>query len=180
MKQTTQQALTNLLRANSMTPDTLDGPTLTQLFLSQMRISLYGGESSIPMLPTFSKPFGALADGVPVAVAEVDDQEVRVSLVTFRGGQAQCTSQDSFPVPGRDYPAPLADLIYAVAELIQPLLDQAQALALCLPFPVDFDGKGDGIIRRFSGTMTVTEFSQQPVLAALQAELQDRGCPPLP
>lgn len=180
MKQTTQQALTNLLRANSMTPDTLDGPTLTQLFLSQMRISLYGGESSIPMLPTFSKPFGALADGVPVAVAEVDDQEVRVSLVTFRGGQAQCTSQDSFPVPGRDYPAPLADLIYAVAELIQPLLDQAQALALCLPFPVDFDGKGDGIIRRFPGTMTVTEFSQQPVLAALQAELLDRGCPPFP
>lgn len=180
MKQTTQQALANLLRANSMTPDTLDGPTLTQLFLSQMRISLYGGESSIPMLPTFSKPFGALADGVPVAVAEVDDQEVRVSLVTFRGGQAQCTSQDSFPVPGRDYPAPLADLIYAVAELIQPLLDQAQDLALCLPFPVDFDGKGDGIIRRFPGTMTVTEFSQQPVLAALQAELQDRGCPPLP
>ena len=174
MKQTTQQALTNLLRANSMTPDTLDGPTLTQLFLSQMRISLYGGESSIPMLPTFSKPFGALADGVPVAVAEVDDQEVRVSLVTFRGGQAQCTSQDSFPVPGRDYPAPLADLIYAVAELIQPLLDQAQALALCLPFPVDFDGKGDGIICRFPGTMTVTDFSQQPVLAALQAELQ--GC----
>ena len=58
------------------------------------------------MLPTFSKPFGALADGVPVAVAEVDDQEVRVSLVTFRGGLAHCTSQDSFPVPGRDYPAP--------------------------------------------------------------------------
>ena len=109
MKQTTQQALTNLLRANSMTPDTLDGPTLTQLFLSQMRISLYGGESSIPMLPTFSKPFGALADGVPVAVAEVDDQEVRVSLVTFRGGQAQ-PGQLPCPRPGLSRPPGRPDL----------------------------------------------------------------------
>ena len=43
MNAAVQQQLTNLLRANSMTPDTLDGSTLTQLFLSQMRISLYGG-----------------------------------------------------------------------------------------------------------------------------------------
>ena len=107
MTPSTQQALTNLLRANSMTPDTLDGPTLTQLFLSQMRISLYGGESAIPMLPTFCKPFGTLAEGTPVAVAEVDDQEVRVCLVTFSGGQAQCAQRASFPVPGREYPARL-------------------------------------------------------------------------
>lgn len=141
MKQTTQQALTNLLRANSMTPDTLDGPTLTQLFLSQMRISLYGGESSIPMLPTFSKPFGALADGVPVAVAEMDDREVRVSLVTFRGGQAQCTSQDSFPVPGRDYPAPLADLIYAVAERSSPCWTRPRPWPCACPSPWTLTGR---------------------------------------
>ena len=177
MTPSTQQALTNLLRANSMTPDTLDGPTLTQLFLSQMRISLYGGKSSIPMLPTFCKPFGTLAEGVPVAVAEVDDQEVRVCLVTFAGGQAQCGQRASFPVPGREYPAPLDDLLYAVAELIQPLLDTAQALALCLPFPVDYDGKGDGAILRFPGTMTVTDFAGQPVLSALRAQLEERGCP---
>ncbi len=177
MTPSTQQALTNLLRANSMTPDTLDGPTLTQLFLSQMRISLYGGKSSIPMLPTFCKPFGTLAEGVPVAVAEVDDQEVRVCLVTFSGGQAQCDQRASFPVPGREYPAPLDDLLYAVAELIQPLLDTAKALALCLPFPVDYDGKGDGAILRFPGTMTVTDFVGQPVLAALRAQLEERGCP---
>ena len=46
MNAAVQQQLTNLLRANSMTPDTLDGSTLTQLFLSQMRISLYGGGAS--------------------------------------------------------------------------------------------------------------------------------------
>ena len=37
MNAAVQQQLTNLLRANSMTPDTLDGSTLTQLFLSLWR-----------------------------------------------------------------------------------------------------------------------------------------------
>ena len=180
MDPTTQQQLTDLLRANSMTPDILHGPTLTQLFLSQMRVSLYGGVSSIPMLPTFLKPFGTLTEGEPVAVAEVDDQEVRVSLVTFSGGQACLSQQDSFPVPGREYPAPFEDLIYAVAELLQPLLEQARKAALCLPFPVDYDSKGDGSIRRFPGSMTVQDFGGKLVLAALARELQDRGVTPPP
>ena len=55
-----------------------------------MRVSLYGGVSSIPMLPSFLKPFGPLTEDTPVAVAEVDDREVRVCLVTFSQGQALC------------------------------------------------------------------------------------------
>lgn len=180
MDETIKQQLTDLLRANSMTPDTLHGPTLTQLFLSQMRVSLYGGVSSIPMLPTFLKPFGSLTEETPVAVAEVDDQEVRVSLVTFSGGEATISDQDSFPVPGREYPAPFEDWIYAIGELLQPLLNRAEKIALCLPFPVDYDGKGDGSLRRFPGSMTVTGFEGKPVLAALAQELRDRGLTPPP
>lgn len=181
MNPSTQQSLHDLLRANSMTQDTLHGPTLAQLFLSQMRVSLYGGVSSIPMLPTFLKPKGALPDGTPVLVAEVDEEQIQVCLVTFSGGQPQVTPGESFPVPGRTYPASLEDLLFAVAELAEPLLDQAKALALVLPFPVDYDSKGDGVIRRFPGSMTVQGFAGQPVLAALREELTQRGlpCPPL-
>ena len=142
MNAAVQQQLTNLLRANSMTPDTLDGSTLTQLFLSQMRISLYGGVASIPMFPTFLPPFGTLTENKPIAVAELDDQEIRVSLVTFSHGEAHFSDQDRFPIPGREYPAPWEDLIYAIGELTQPLLDRAQGLALCLPFPVSMTARG--------------------------------------
>ena len=130
MNAAVQQQLTNLLRANSMTPDTLDGSTLTQ-----------------------------------------------VSLVTFANGEAHFSDQDRFPIPGREYPAPWEDLIYAIGELTQPLLDRAQGLALCLPFPVVYDGKGDGTISRFPGSMTIHGFSEKPVLASLREELQSRGCP---
>ena len=180
MESKTQQQLDDLLRANSMTPDTLHGPTLAQLFLSQMRISLYGGQASVPMLPTFLKPFGTLREGVPVAVAHVDDRQVRVCLVRMQDGQPQISQENAFAVPGREYPAPLGDILYAVAELIQPLLEQARFLALCLPFPIDYDGKGDGVIRRFPGSMTVSDFAGKPVLAALARELASRSLTPPP
>ena len=175
-----ERSILDLLRSNSMTPDVLDLSTMTQLFLSQMRVSLYGGNSSIPMLPTFLKPFGTLTDGEPVAVAEVDDQEIRVCLVAFAGGQGTCTEENSFPVPGREYPAPFDDLIYAIAELLEPLLPSAQRIALSLPFPIDYDGKGDGIIRRFPGNMTVSDYENRPVLAALAEELSSRDLSLLP
>lgn len=180
MHEPIQTKLTPLLRANSMTPEVLQQDTLSQLFLAQMRVALYGGTSSIPVLPTFLKPFGTLREDTPVAVAEVDDREVRVSLVTFSGGQATVSDQDSFPVPGREYPAPLADLLFAVAELTQPLLDRAKALALCLPFPIDYDWQGDGTIRSFPATMTVSDFQQKPVLAALAEEWKSRDLTPPP
>ena len=180
MNDMTQQRLAGLLQANSMTPELLQQDTLSQLFLAQMRIALYGGTSSIPVLPTFLKPFGTLPEDTPVAVAEIDDREVRVSLVTFSGGQAKITDRDSFPVPGRDYPAPLSDLLFAVAELSQPLLDRAKALALCLPFPIDYDWQGDGSIRSFPPTMTVSDFAGKPVLAALTEEWKSRDLTPPP
>lgn len=140
-----------------------------------MKISLYGGRASLPLLPTFLKPFGPLPDDAPVAVAVLDDAELRVCLVRFCGRVPTVEGQDSFPIPGRDYPAPLGDLLYAAAELLAPLLGEASAVALCLPFPLDYDGKGDAAIRRFPGTMTVQDFRDRPVRAMLAEELTGRG-----
>ena len=175
MDTTKLEQIQSLLRANSMVPEVLDCGTLSQLFLAQMKISLYGGRASLPMLPTFLKPFGPLPDDAPVAVAVLDDAEVRVCLVRFRDRVPTVEGQDSFPIPGRDYPAPLGDLLYAAAELLEPLLGEAKAVALCLPFPLDYDGKGDAAIRRFPGTMTVQDFRDRPVRAMLAEELKGRG-----
>ena len=175
MDTTTRAQLEGLLASCCLSEQDMDLRTLTQLFMTQMRISLYGGKSSIPMLPTFLKPFGQLPDNQPVAVAEIDDQEVRVCLVNFQNGKPTVTEQDSFPVPGREYPAPLEDLLFAAAELLEPMLDQAKDVALCLPFHMDYDSKGDACIRRFPGTMNVSDYEGRPILAILREEFQERG-----
>ena len=180
MEPHTKVQLDNLLRTCGMTEDVTDLATLAQLFSAQMRVSLYGGVSSIPMLPTFLKPFGPLAEDCPIAVAELTEEEVKVSLVTFSDGKAVLSDEDSFPIPGREYPAPLEDLLYAAAELLEPLLDRAKGIALCLSYPVDFDGKGDGSVHAFPGVMSVSDYKGVPLLATLRAELESRELPPLP
>lgn len=175
MNDAVKQQVTELLRVNSMTADTLNLRTLMNLFLAQMRISLYGGKASVAMLPTFLRPFGSLTEREPVVVAEITGKEIRVCLVSFAQGKPTITGADSFPVPGREYPAPFSDLIYAVAELLAPLTGQAERVALCLPFPVDFDGTGDGVIRSFPGSMSVSDYEGKPILADLTRELESRG-----
>ena len=180
MNSLTEQRLNTLFRVHGMSEEILDLPSMTHMFLTQMRIALYGGKSSIPILPTFLKPFGSILPDETVAVAQLDDRLVRVCLVSFPEGRAVLSEQSSFPIPGREYPAPLEDLLYAAAELLEPILSRAARAALCLPFPVDYDGEGDGVIRRFPGTMTVTDYEEKPVLATLRKELDDRGYPNLP
>lgn len=175
MDTTTRAQLEGLLASCCLSEADMDLRTLTQLFLTQMRIALYGGKSSIPMLPTFLKPFGELPDGQPVAVAEIDDRAVKVSLVTFQEGKPSVTEQDSFPVPGREYPAPLEDLLFAAAELLEPMLDRAKDVALCLSFPMDYDSKGDACIRRFPGNMEVSDYEGRSILAILREEFKERG-----
>ncbi len=143
MDQTIQQQLTDLLRANSMTPDTLHGPTLTQLFpVANAGVALWRRvfHSHAPLFFEALRPIdrghpgGCGRGGRPGGPGLPGD--------LFSQGQALCQGQDRFPVPGREYPAPFEDLIYAVAELLQPLLDRAKKLALCVPFPVDYDSRG--------------------------------------
>ena len=84
----TRQRLSDLLRAHGMTEDILDLPSMTHAFLSQMRIALYGGKTSMPVLPTFLKPFGALAEGRPCAEAIAFAQKASAISVTRPGAQS--------------------------------------------------------------------------------------------
>ena len=138
MSQTPSLSATHaFLSRCGMNPEAIDFHTMTSLFLGQMRIGFYGGNTSIPMYPTYITPNGILPLDVPVAVAEVNEQEIRTFQVTFTKDGSSTLPGESFPVPGVDYPASLSDLIYAIVELLQPLLDRCQHVALCHPFPME-------------------------------------------
>lgn len=125
MSQTPSLSATHaFLSRCGMNPEAIDFHTMTSLFLGQMRIGFYGGNTSIPMYPTYITPNGILPLDVPVAVAEVNEREIRTFQVTFTKDGSSTLPGESFPVPGVDYPASLSDLIYAIVELLQPLLDR--------------------------------------------------------
>ena len=178
--ESTSDAVTLLLRRNGLSPSAWDLETITRLNLAQMRIGIYGGESSIPVHPTFLTPSGALSKHEPVAVALVDEREIRCALVTFTEEGPTVEPGDSFPVPGGEYPAPLEDLLYGVAELLAPLLPRATGVVLCLSLPLVRDEGGDHCILSLPPGLTLTGWEDAPLATGLRRELEGRGFAALP
>ena len=167
--------LGKLLRQTGFYPDDMDFTTLHNQFLAQMRIALYGGTASIPMRPTYLNPFGSRPLDVPVAVAEFTDTEIRTARVNFTEAGAQVVSGECFPIPGDAYPAPLSDLLYGAAELLEPLLSDCKHIALCVPFPMERTAQGEGYLVSVPEYMTVTDFQDVPLRESFLQELCGRG-----
>lgn len=168
-------ATTAFLSRCGMNPEAIDFHTMTSLFLGQMHIGFYGGNTSIPMRPTYLNPNGILALDTPVAVVEVNERDIRTAQVTFTKDGPATIPGESFPVPGVEYPATLGDLSYAIAELLQPLMDRCQYISLCLSFPMEKTEDGEATIIRPPAGMQISNWEGVPLRAALSKELSSRG-----
>lgn len=178
--ESTSDAVNLFLRRNGLSPSAWDLETITRLNLAQMRISIYGGETSIPVRPTWLTPTGELPQQTPVAVALVDEREIRCALVTFTEAGPAVEPGDRFPVPGGEYPAPLTDLLFGVAELLEPLLPRATGVVLCLSLPLTRDEDGGRRILSLPPGLTLSGWEEAPLEAGLRLELESRGFAALP
>lgn len=170
-----EQPVISLLRRCGMYPEDIDLTTMTNVFLGQMRISFYGGDSSIPVRPTYLTSAGQLTAGQAIAVAMVDERQVQTAKVSFSDTGYDLEPGESFPVPGADYPAPFEDLIFAVAELIEPLLANCKQIAFCLNFPLMRLANGDCVISALPPGFQLSGWEEQALAAALLGQLAERG-----
>lgn len=168
-------ALSALLLRSGLHPDALSIPTVAQVSLAQMRIGLYGGKSSIPMRPTELCPTHSIAQYQPVAVASCTECELRTATLQFTPEGPTLTPSDAFPLPGAEYPAPLSDLLFAVAELLEPLLPTCRRAALALPFSLEYAPTGEVYLVRPPAELRLSEWEGLDLHAALTQELASRG-----
>lgn len=168
-------ALSALLSRSGLHPDALSIPTMAQVSLAQMRIGLYGGQSSIPMRPTELCPTRPIPQNQMVAVASCTECELRTASLQFTAEGPQLTPGDAFPLPGAEYPAPLSDLIFAVAELLEPLLPTCRQVALALPFSLEYAPTGEVYLVRPPAELRLSEWEGFDLRAALTQELRSRG-----
>lgn len=169
------EKITLFLRNCGMEPEDIHLVTMKNIFLGQMRIGMYGGDCSIPMYPTHLTPTGSFPNEEAIAVAEVTAQEIRTSLVRFTKDGVNLLPGDSFPTPGTEYPASLEDLLFAIAELLEPLLEQSHRIAFCLPFPMQKTSENDCILLRIPPELNISNWEGVGICTALRQELASRG-----
>lgn len=170
-----QAQVLSFLGRCGMAPEDIDFRTMTNLFLGQMRIGLYGGSTSIPMRPTYLTPSGSLPLNKPIAVAELSELEIRTALVTLTENGPVITPGDSFPMPSAECPFPFEDLMFAFATLLEPLLQNSNSIALCFPFPMEKTESGDFTMLRPPPSIRMTDWQGKGLCTSLSQELASRG-----
>lgn len=167
--------LSTLLARCGLHPDALSISTMAQQNVAQMRIGLYGGRSSLPMRPTELCPTGPVPQNEMVAVATCNEREIHTASLLFSADGPQITSGDTFPLPGAEYPAPISDLIFAAAELLEPLLESCCHAALALPFPLEYASTGEVYLVRPPAELRFSDWEGLDLHATLTQELSSRG-----
>lgn len=163
-------SLSNLLFQSGLHPSQLDVPTMAHSIIGQMRIGLYAGKSSLPMLPTQLTAMGEIEEDCRVAVAHISEKNIETTCVHI--SKTECKEQrgESFPLPGVEYPSTFEDLIFAIAELLEPILSDCDRIAVCLPFPMESD-----CILRVKASLRISDFEGKSLTKALSEELESRG-----
>lgn len=170
-----------LLQRCGLAPASFSLDTLAGSFLAQLRIGIYGGKSSLPMLPYGPSPRFSLPEQGRVAVALCSEAELIVADIRLADGGHTLVEEARFPLPGADYPAPLGDLLYAAAELLEPLLPDCQAVALALPFSLETREEDAAVfLRRPPAELRLSDWEGLDLRATLQEELASRGFAALP
>ena len=110
------------LHRHQMSPTSVSYDGLTQEIFLQMSRGLAGGETSIPMLPSFVYADSAPKQDLPTAVIDAGGTNFRRALVTLTESGAVVEDIAVHPMPDTDREASWAEFISCCADAVEPLL----------------------------------------------------------
>lgn len=164
----------DFMHRHGMSAD-VDPVKYARLMCEDMERGLAGEDSSMPMIPTYIKFDGAIAQGKSVAVIDAGGTNFRCGLVTFNDGGYELTDVVKHKMPGIDSPATWEEFIAFVADGIMPLMDRTDLVGFCFSYNADITPDIDGLVKRIDKEVVITGSSGKLVGAALTAELERRG-----
>lgn len=158
-----------------MSPTSVSYDGLTQEIFLQMSRGLAGGDTSIPMLPSYVYAEGTPAKQVPAAVIDAGGTNFRRALVTLTDDGAVVEDLAVHPMPGTDREATWAEFIACCADAVEPLLDRTNRIGICFSYSFTPTPDGDGQVLQITKEVRISGASGRPICADLAAELGRRG-----
>lgn len=163
------------LHRHQMSPTSVSYDGLTQEIFLQMSRGLAGGETSIPMLPSFVYADSAPKQDLPTAVIDAGGTNFRRALVTLTESGAVVEDIAVHPMPGTDREASWAEFISCCADAVEPLLIRTDRVGICFSYSFTPTPDGDGTVMQITKEVRISGASGRPICADLAAELARRG-----
>lgn len=163
------------LHRHQMSPTSVSYDGLTQAIFLQMSRGLAGGDTSIPMLPSFVSIGGAPTLHVPTAVIDAGGTNFRRALVTLTEDGPVVEDIAVHPMPGTDREATWPEFIACCADAVEPLLSRTDRIGICFSYSFTPTPDGDGQVLQITKEVRISGASGRPICADLAAELAQRG-----
>ncbi len=160
-----------------ISPSSIDMDELLAQFKDEMEKGLAGvKESSLQMIPTYTKVFDEVKKGKSVIVLDAGGTNFRTCLVLFdEHGKAHIEDFKKTSMPGVKHEVSAKEFFTTFADEVERLIDKSDNIGFCFSYAATITEDHDGIPIVFSKEIKAPEVIGQPVGANLLSELARRG-----
>lgn len=160
-----------------LAPSCIDMDQLLLQFKVEMEKGLgENGQSSLQMIPTYTKVIDEVKKGQSVIVLDAGGTNFRTCLVTFdEQGKAQIEDFRKTAMPGVKQEVTAKQFFNTFADEVERLIDKSDNIGFCFSYAATITEGHDGIPLVFSKEIKAPEVIGKPVGASLLAELKRRG-----
>ena len=163
------------LERHGMEPERIDPIPEAERMAESLREGLRRPGATVPMIPTWLHVDGALPPGASAIVIDAGGTNFRCALARYTGEGFVIERMTKRKMPGIDAPASWEDFIAFVADAVEPLSAEADAIGFCFSYSAEVTPEIDGRVLRMDKEITVTGCEGRLVGASLLSELARRG-----
>ncbi len=163
------------LERHGMQPERIDPIPCAEKMCESLREGLSRDGATVPMIPTWLRVDGELPHGSTAIVIDAGGTNFRCALARFTPEGCRIERVSKRKMPGIERPASWEEFISFVADAVEPLAAEADAIGFCFSYSADITPEVDGRVIRIDKEVTITGCEGKLVGASLSAELKRRG-----
>lgn len=138
------------LKTCGMHPERIDLDASLDAFLDEMQKGLDGQPSSLAMIPAYVAPTDSIESGRKVIVIDAGGTNLRTALIHFNGKKLVTDQFQKTKMPGTQGEIDKDTFYNCFADLVLPMVEEADEIGFCFSYPAEILPDGDGRVISFT------------------------------
>ncbi len=162
---------------HGMNADRVELDTYSKALYEAMQSGLREKQDTVPMIPTYLRGEKQVPRDRKVAVIDAGGTNFRTALVSFTREGVQLEKLEKHDMPGSKEPAEWSEFISHTAEVLLPIVNEAEAIGFCFSYPAEVTPDKDSRVLNLTKQEELHGAEGRFLSADLIAELKKLGVP---
>ncbi|MGI6684694.1 MAG: hexokinase family protein [Bacillota bacterium] len=171
-----KEIVKSFFRKYRMDFEDIDFTQQYRVFLEEMEEGLKGKDSSLAMIPTYIEPVDNILLNEPVIALDAGGTNLRAAIIYFNQYRQPIIKDfHKYPMPGTTGELSRDGFFQALADCVEPLINQSSRIGFCFSYPTDMMPNRDGRLIRFTKEIKAGAVAGELIGENLLKALKERG-----